>query len=52
MVHVIEAYRDILLHGVWPAPAGLIAVGLASSMLLLLGYALFTRTSYRFVDEL
>jgi lipopolysaccharide transport system permease protein len=52
MVHVIEAYRDILLHGVWPAPAGLIAVALASSMLLLLGYALFTRTSYRFVDEL
>jgi lipopolysaccharide transport system permease protein len=52
MVHLIEAYRDILLHGVWPTPSGLIAVALASSILLLLGYAMFTRTSYRFVDEL
>lgn len=52
MVHVIEAYRDVLLHGVWPSPTGLIAVALASSILLLLGYALLTRTSYRFVDEL
>jgi lipopolysaccharide transport system permease protein len=52
MVHVIEAYRDVLLHGVWPSPSGLIAVALVSGVLLFLGYTLFTRTSYRFVDEL
>jgi lipopolysaccharide transport system permease protein len=52
MVHVIGAYRDILLRGVWPSPTGPMAVALASVVLLVLGYALFTRTSYRFVDEL
>jgi lipopolysaccharide transport system permease protein len=52
MVHIMGAYRDVLLRGAWPPAAGLIAVGIASGMLLFLGYALFTRTSYRFVDEL
>jgi homopolymeric O-antigen transport system permease protein len=52
MVHVLGAYRDVLLHGTWPSPTGLVAVALASSVFLLLGYTLFTRTRFRFVDEL
>lgn len=52
MVHMIDAYRDILLRGLWPPLSGLTAVALVSGVLLLLGYALFKRTHYRFVDEL
>jgi lipopolysaccharide transport system permease protein len=52
MVHMIGAYRDVLLRGAWPSPYGLVGMALASGVLLFLGYALFTRTSYRFVDEL
>jgi lipopolysaccharide transport system permease protein len=52
MVHVIDAYRDVLLRGMWPPLTGLTAVALTSGVLLLLGYTLFRRTHYRFVDEL
>jgi lipopolysaccharide transport system permease protein len=52
MVHVIGAYRDVLLRGVWPPMSSLAMVTATSGVLLLLGYALFKRTHYRFVDEL
>jgi lipopolysaccharide transport system permease protein len=52
MVHLMGAYRDVLLHGRLPAAGPLVAVALASAMLLILGYRLFARTSASFVDEL
>jgi homopolymeric O-antigen transport system permease protein len=52
MVHVIGAYRDVLLRGAWPPLNSLAAVALTSGVLLLLGYTLFKRAHYRFVDEL
>jgi lipopolysaccharide transport system permease protein len=52
MVHLIEGYRDVLLRGLWPSPASLIAVALTGSALLVVGYTIFRQTSYRFVDEL
>lgn len=52
MASLIESYRQVLLHGAWPDGSGLAAVAVASLLLLALGYRLFARTSYRFVDEL
>ena len=52
MVPVVEGYRAVLLRGTWPDPGGLLAVAVGSTILLVLGYGLFTRTSHRFVDEL
>jgi len=52
MVHLIGAYRAILLHGQFPAPRPLVAVAAASAVVLLLGYQLFARASSHFVDEL
>jgi homopolymeric O-antigen transport system permease protein len=52
MYHFINAYRAILLHGVWPDFVSLGLVGAASSVLLLLGYRYFIHTSYQFVEEL
>jgi lipopolysaccharide transport system permease protein len=52
MVPLVEGYRAILLNGTWPAVGGLLAVAAGSSLLLVLGYKVFTRTSHHFVDEL
>jgi lipopolysaccharide transport system permease protein len=52
MVHMVGAYRDVLLRGAWPALSGLIGVTLTGGILLLLGYSLFKKTHDRFVDEL
>ena len=52
MVHVIGAYRAVLLHGTIPAPGPLVKVAAASAVLLFLGYRLFARASSHFVDEL
>jgi lipopolysaccharide transport system permease protein len=52
MVHLIGAYRTVLLHGAVP-PAGPLAwVTAASAVMLFLGYRLFARASSHFVDEL
>ena len=52
MYHLINAYRAILLHGVWPDFVSLGLVGAAASAVLLLGYRYFIHTSYQFVEEL
>ena len=52
MYHFINAYRVILLQGLWPDFFSLVLVGSASSLLLLLGYRYFIHTSYQFVEEL
>jgi lipopolysaccharide transport system permease protein len=52
MYHFINAYRAILLHGVWPDFIALGLVGAAASVLLLLGYWYFIITSFQFVEEL
>jgi lipopolysaccharide transport system permease protein len=52
MVHVIEAYRTILIGGVMPDAGALLTLGLATTALLVLGYFFFRWASDRFVDEL
>jgi len=52
MVSLIEAYRAILIHGQWPSSMSLIALAACSAGLLAIGYWVFTRASYHFVEEL
>lgn len=52
MVHIIGAYRSILLGGRLPAMLPLAIVSLVSFVVLAFGYGLFTHASYRFVEEL
>jgi len=52
MYHLINAYRAILLHGVWPDFVSLSLVAGASLALLLIGYRYFLGTSSQFVEEL
>jgi lipopolysaccharide transport system permease protein len=52
MMHIIDAYRAILLHGKLPEHvASLGVLGLLAIGLLIFGYGHFTRVSYRFVEE-
>lgn len=51
MVHLLEAYRGILLDGVWPRGTTLLALGMLAAVLLVLGLKLFTSVNYRFVEE-
>lgn len=52
MVHLLEAYRAILLEGTLPSLVHLGWVTLASTLLLALSFRLFVRASHRFADEL
>jgi lipopolysaccharide transport system permease protein len=52
MVHLISAYRTILLQGSLPDLRVLLMLGVVVGGLLWLGHAVFTRTSYCFVEEL
>jgi lipopolysaccharide transport system permease protein len=52
MVHIIEAYRSILLSGQLPPLLPLTVISTVSVIILLLGYRLFRQASYRFVEEL
>lgn len=52
VLHLLEAYRAILLYGVWPAWGSLLAVVLLTAVLLFLGLLIFQRASNRFVEEL
>lgn len=52
MVHVLNAYRAILLHGWFPDFLDLAVVGLLMVSLLWFGLKHFINTSYRFVEEL
>jgi lipopolysaccharide transport system permease protein len=52
MVHIIGAFREIIVHGAVPSLAPLAAVGLAGLVLLGLGYGMFARARVGFVEEL
>jgi lipopolysaccharide transport system permease protein len=52
MVHIIDAYRAILIRGEVPNSLSLLVLFLFSTGLLLLGYWIFKRASYHFVEEL
>jgi lipopolysaccharide transport system permease protein len=52
MVHLVEAYRAILLRGEVPSLKVLVALTILSGALLWLGGRIFTRASDRFVEEL
>ena len=52
MVHLVEAYRAILLGGTWPSGLGLLSLGLLATGLLYVGHKVFINLSYRFVEEL
>lgn len=52
VLHLLNAYRAILLDGELPNFWPMVKVGLISAVLLFVGYHVFMRTSYRFVEEL
>lgn len=52
MVHLIEAYRVILLTGVLPDATALLEVTVPAIGVLFLGYHVFKKASNHFVDEL
>ncbi len=52
MVHIIDAYRAILIRGEVPNSLLLLFVFVLSAVLLLIGYRIFKRASYHFVEEL
>ena len=52
MVHLLEAYRSVLLEGRLPPPAALLGLALLTGLLFALGYSVFRWASFRFVDEL
>jgi lipopolysaccharide transport system permease protein len=52
MLHLITAYRAILIQGDLPDLVALLALGVLIGVLLWLGHTVFTRASYRFAEEL
>jgi len=52
MLHLITAYRAILIQGNLPDLRVLLALGVLGGVLLWLGHTVFTRASYHFVEEL
>ena len=52
MVHLVGAYRAILLGGTWPSGLGLLTLGVLATGLLVVGHTVFVNLSDRFVEEL
>jgi lipopolysaccharide transport system permease protein len=52
MVHIVSAYRDLLLAGKMPDTNVLLFLGLAAAGLLAIGYKIFVHSRDRFVEEL
>ncbi|HWP44871.1 MAG TPA: ABC transporter permease [Blastocatellia bacterium] len=52
MVSIVDAYRDVLLRGAFPAESSLLVLFLLSAAFLFLSYTVFMRAHYRFVEEL
>ena len=50
MVPILSAYRDCLIHGRAPAMEGLVYSTIVAVIVLIGGWALFRRTSYRFAE--
>jgi lipopolysaccharide transport system permease protein len=52
MVYIVDAYRAVLLRGEPPDFRALALIGLVAVGLLVMGYQVFMRASYRFAEEL
>jgi lipopolysaccharide transport system permease protein len=52
MVHLVGAYRDVLIHNRLPDPMTFLVLGVGACALLGVGYFIFTRMRDRFVEEL
>ena len=52
MLHILDAYRAILIRGELPAWLPMVVLTAVSAILLLLGYRTFLNASYTFVEEL
>lgn len=52
LVALLESYRNPLLHGLPPDWGSLMTVAAVAVLLAVVGYAVFERTRYRFVEEL
>lgn len=52
MVHLIDAYRAILIRGDLPDLLSFLVLSMLSAGLLVLGFRVFMQASYRFVEEL
>ena len=52
MVRLLQAYRTCLIEGTLPDWGSLLGPGLLALGLLAAGYTVFTRSSYRFAEEL
>lgn len=52
MASLVEAYRDVILRGVVPESLPMLALCALAGILLCIGYGIFRRVSYRFVEEL
>jgi len=52
MVHLIDAYRTILIQGGMPDWLALLKLGVTAGVLLVLSYSMFRRASSRFIEEL
>jgi len=51
MVHMVDAYRAVLLRGEFPNPVTLLLLTVGSAVVLVVGVAWFHRTSHLFVEE-
>jgi len=52
MVELLQSYRAVLIYGTAPNWSALLIIGLASTLLLVICYRIFTSINYRFTEEL
>jgi lipopolysaccharide transport system permease protein len=52
MVHVLNAYRDVLIHGRSPEWKPLLLISAASLAIMTCTFMIFNRASHRFIEEL
>ena len=50
LVPIIGAYRDCVIHGRWPEPAHFLYATGVAVLLLIVGWIIFRRASYRFAE--
>jgi lipopolysaccharide transport system permease protein len=52
MTVIIEAYREVLLYGSWPAPAPFVGVAVATFILLPAVWLMFHRMEFQFAERI
>lgn len=52
MVHIVEAYRAVLIYGLFPPMMPLFIIGALSTIMTIFGYRVLRRASDRFAEEL